>query len=177
MTPSVSLDIAIELIIPDNTAHTVLVALRKLGYDRLVSVQRADHLELVTAPGAPQPERIVEQLSRAEILFNPNKHRLSYALLPPASSEAQFEALVRDKHDDVERLVGLLQHTFSMPYVTGLKRGVLWRLHDDGGSASPERLEWSCRTLLSNSVSQTYQISAKPARVEFREPARPAANS
>lgn len=178
MTPGSTLDVAVELIIPDNTAHTVLTALRRLGYAGLKRVQRADQLTLWTAPDAPEPARMLQQLAQAEVLFNPNKHQLSYALQADAAAGAarEQEALVSDRDSNTARLLRLLTGTFGMPYVTRLSRGVLWRLYDEDGPASAERLDWACRTLLSNAVSQTYLVRERPQRTVVREPARAAAN-
>jgi len=177
VTPGSSLDVAIELIVPDNTAHTVLVALRRLGYERLKQVQRADHLRLSLRGDAPDPESVMQRLAHAEVLFNPNKHRLLYAPADAAAhEEREFEAIVRDKDDTADRLLRVLGTTFAMPYIAGISRGVLWRLYDDEGPAPASRLEWTCSVLLSNAVSQTYQVQPRPKRALFGGPLRPAAN-
>ena len=145
MTPARSLDVFIELIIPDNTAYTVLTALRHLGYEQLIEVRRADYFRLVVRADAPQPAAIAAQLSGAEIIFNPNKHRLAYA--PAESNDAspsrdtavgskESEAIVFDKGDETGRLVRLLRDTFNMPYLAELQRGVVWRLYEQGDPAS-----------------------------------------
>ena len=176
---SVALDIAIELIIPDNTAYTVLVALQRLGYRDLRAVQRADHLTIVPAAAAPDPAEIIAQLTRAEVIFNPNKHRLSYAVVGAATPyvESELEALVRDNDDNSQRLQRLLATTFAMPYIATIDRGVAWRLHDDAGPASAQRLEWACQSLLSNAVSQTYQVRPRLQRSVFGEELQGATNS
>lgn len=171
------IDVAIELIIPDNTAFTVLRALRQLGYAELASVERSDHVFL-TVPDAAPVEKVVEQLSRAEVLFNPNKHRLSYAaqsakdVAPP-----EFEALVRERDENTERLRALLVTTFGMAALGGLERAVGWRLWEAGSSASRERLEWACKTLLANPVSQRFEIRRRPVRMQVGEPAIPTAKT
>ena len=87
------LEIAIDLIVPDNTAYTVLVALRGLGYEALDRVERSAVVRIrAEAPGA-EAGALVTKIKHAEVLFNPNKHRLSYApadssAAPPAASPA-----------------------------------------------------------------------------------------
>ena len=51
---------------------------------------------------ALRADKVVERAgSRAEVLFNPNKHRLSYARENARNVEpAQFEALVRDRDEN-----------------------------------------------------------------------------
>jgi phosphoribosylformylglycinamidine (FGAM) synthase PurS component len=164
------IDAAIELIIPDNTAFTVLTSLRRLGYTNLTKVERSEHIILSVESDAA-PEHVLAQLSRAEVLFNPNKHRLSYAVPkePEAAAPPQFEAIIRDKDENNDRLVALLSGTFGMASLRGLSRAVGWRLHDEGGPATAERLEWACRMLLANGISQSYDIRPRPVRHQVRE--------
>jgi phosphoribosylformylglycinamidine (FGAM) synthase PurS component len=164
------IDVAIELKIPDNTAFTVLTALRRLGYEDLQRVERSEHV-ILTAGVDESPERIVMELSRAEVLFNPNKHRMAYAVSGSANGEqpVQWEALVRDKDEDNSRLVSLLRGTFGMRVLQGLERAVGWRLYDRSGPAPRERLAWACQSLLANPVSQAYDISPRPVRIRVGE--------
>lgn len=165
------LDVAIEPIITDNTAFTVLTALRHLGYTELESVWRADHLMLDLTREEPA-EEVVARLSRAEIIFNPNKHRLRYAQAgEPAPRSDTFEALVRDRNENNERLVTTLRTTFGIGGLHALERSVAWRLYDRGGPATMERLEWACQALLANPISQTYEIRSAPEYRELGEPA------
>jgi phosphoribosylformylglycinamidine (FGAM) synthase PurS component len=166
------IDVAIELIIPDNTAFTVLTALRQMGAEGLAAVERSEQFILTVDDGA-QAGDMVRQLARAEVVFNPNKHRMSFcvegkttAIAPP-----QFEAFVRDRDEDNSRLLTLLTGTFGMRALRGLERSVGWRLFDTQGPASRERLEWACRELLANAVSQQYDIRPRPVRTSVREPA------
>ncbi len=166
----VTIDAAIELIIPDNTAFTVLTALRHLGYENLTKVERSEHVILSVTDDAV-PEHVIAQLSRAEVLFNPNKHRMSYATSTElnAQTPAQFEVLVRDNDENNDRLVALLAGTFGMTALRGMSRAVGWRLYDEGGPAARERLEWACRSLLANPISQSYDIRPRPVRRHVRE--------
>lgn len=165
----VTIDAAIELIIPDNTAFTVLTALRHLGYENLTKVERSEHVLLSVSSDA-NPERVVSQLSRAEVVFNPNKHRMSYATQnESAATPPQFEAIVQDKDENNDHLVALLAGTFGMRDLRGVKRAVGWRLYDQNGPATRERLEWACHSLLANPISQTYDIRPRPVRHEVRE--------
>jgi phosphoribosylformylglycinamidine (FGAM) synthase PurS component len=165
-----TIDVAIELIIPDNTAFTVLTALRRLGYEDLTRVERSEHVVLHVAPDA-SPEAVVAQLSRAEVLFNPNKHRMSYVVGSGAElvRPPEFEALVRDKDEDNARLVALLSTTFGMSALADVVRGVGWRLYDESGPATADRLTWACQMLLANPISQAYDIRPRPVRRQVGE--------
>ncbi len=165
------IDILIELTVPDNTAFTVLRTLQELGYPELTRVERADHV-LLEVEDAASPEAVARSVRHAEILFNPNKHRLSYATADaPVRQPRTWEALVRDKEEDNTRLVGLLRTTFGLTSLHALARAVGWRLADSGGPAGPQRLAWACQVLLANPVSQVWEI--RPLRVATAVGERP----
>lgn len=172
----VKIDAMIELIIPDNAAFTVLTALHQLGYANLNRVERSEHFTL-TVTDDETPETVVVQLSRAEVVFNPNKHRLLYALEGTAqpARPAEFEAFVRDKDEDNSRLVTLLSGTFGMTALRRLERSVGWRLYDERGPTGRERLEWACRVLLANPISQVVDVRPRPVRHPLGELADAAA--
>jgi phosphoribosylformylglycinamidine (FGAM) synthase PurS component len=156
---------AIDLSIPDNTAYTVLVALRQLGYDRLERVERSELLRLSLLDGSPSPD-IARALTRAEVVFNPNKHRLSYAVDAALESGVpdEWEAVVSDRDDDTTRLARLLTERFGLAELKRVDRSAAWRLFEAGRPAPKERLEWACRALLCNPFSQSATVRARPRR-------------
>ncbi len=165
----IELEIAIDLIVPDNTAYTVLVALRQLGYKELERVERSEIVVLGLDAAPSDVERIVARIAHAEILFNPNKHRMSYVLAASRSDEgkadgAQWEALVTDRDDNTSALVKLLAGPFGLRELRSLSRGVAWRLYEKGGDAPRERVEWACRELLANPYSQRFRVRPNIAR-------------
>ena len=64
--------VSISLKIPDNTAYTALVALRRLGVD----AERVARSEILFFEDE-DPEALAIRVMNDERLFNPNKHRLS----------------------------------------------------------------------------------------------------
>jgi phosphoribosylformylglycinamidine (FGAM) synthase PurS component len=164
----IELEIAVELIVPDNTAYTVLVSLRQLGYRELERVERSQILRLTADARSADAANLVERIKHAEVLFNPNKHVMTYATAnaEPGSSNgaADWEAVVTDRDDDTSGLVRLLQGPFGMRELRSLTRGVAWRLHEVRGPAPKERLDWACRELLANPYSQTFAVRPMPAR-------------
>lgn len=65
--------VAISLKIPDNTAYTALVALRRLGVD----VDRIERSEIWLHSGDDDDARLAARVMADERVFNPNKHRLN----------------------------------------------------------------------------------------------------
>ena len=155
-----SLEFAIESTVPDNTSFTVLTALRELGYQELERVERVDLLRLRLQDGAMSTEECGRALMRAEVVFNPNKHRLTHAGANGASGG--FEAVVADKDDDATGLRDLLGGRFGILGLEQVERAVAWRLHERNGPAGKDRLDWACRELLANPYSQTYAIRTRP---------------
>jgi phosphoribosylformylglycinamidine (FGAM) synthase PurS component len=164
---------AIDLSITDNTAYTVLVALKQLGYDALHAVERSEIYGL-TLSGDMAPEDVARALLRAEIVFNPNKHRLSYASRAvPAGTPVpeDWEAVIADRDDDTSRLRHLLAERFGVQGLERLERSTAWRLFEKDRPASKERLKWACRVLLCNPYSQVATVRARPHRTVAGESA------
>ena len=69
-------------------------------------------------------------------------------------------------------IFGFLVSTFGISGLRGIERAVAWRLDERNESASLERLEWACRALLANAVSQAYRIRQRPAYRELAAAAR-----
>lgn len=164
---------AIDLSITDNTAFTVLVALQQLGYDALVAVERSEIYRLTLA-GDSGPAAVARALLHAEIVFNPNKHRLSYESSDvPGGTPArdEWEAVVADRDDDTTRVRHLLADRFGVRGLERVERSTAWRLFEKDGPASKERLEWACRALLCNPYSQVATVRARPHRTVAGESA------
>lgn len=159
----IDLEVAIDLIVPDNTAYTVLVALRQLGYTALERVERSEIFRLQVDARPAEALRIVERIKLVEVLFNPNEHRISHALpdAPPVvgSHSASWEAIVTDCDDDTCGLVRLLRGPFGMTELISLTRGIAWRLFEEARGAPQARVEWACRQLLANPYSQSFVVA------------------
>jgi phosphoribosylformylglycinamidine (FGAM) synthase PurS component len=65
--------VAISLKIPDNTAYTALVALRRLG----VEVDRIERSEITFFDDECDAETLRRRIIADETIFNPNKHRFT----------------------------------------------------------------------------------------------------
>jgi len=152
-------EFAVELTVPDNTAFTVLTALRALGYRDLERVERVELLRLRLREGAMSVDECGRALMRAEVVFNPNKHRLTYAA---GGDTDAVEAVVAEKDDDSAGLSDLLSGHFGVRGLEGVERAIAWRLFDATGAAPKKRLDWACRELLANPFSQTYSVRRRP---------------
>jgi len=173
-TPAVMIfEAAVDLSITDNTAFTVLVALKQLGYESLQRVERSDLYRLTLVADEPAAD-ITRALMRAEVVFNPNKHRMSFADGSPAGGRGtggEWEAVVADRDDDTTRLRRLLAERFGVPGLDRIERSTAWRLYDSDGPAPKERLAWACGVLLCNPYSQTATVRERPYRIAAGESA------
>ncbi len=119
--------IAVRLKVPDNTAYTALVALRRLG----VPVARVERATLVVVTAADDSAAL-EGVRRDEALFNPNLHEVG--LVPHSAPEAG-EIWVRAGDETAMQA---------------------WRLFDEYGAPAPaETLERARDALLCNPAIET----------------------
>jgi hypothetical protein len=65
--------VAISLKIPDNTAFTAAVALRRLG----IAVERVERSEIRFFDDGGDVPALIERIAADETIFNPNKHRVT----------------------------------------------------------------------------------------------------
>ncbi len=86
--------VAIGLKIPDNTAYTALVALRRLD----VAVERVERSELYFFDDERDAAALADRVAADETIFNPNKHRLTVLeRAAPGRGEVWIEPLVASK--------------------------------------------------------------------------------
>jgi hypothetical protein len=82
--------VAIGLKIPDNTAFTAAVALRRLG----VGVERVERSEIWFFDDGGDVPPLIERITADETIFNPNKHRVTVLdEAVPRSGEVWIEPL------------------------------------------------------------------------------------
>lgn len=86
--------VAISLKIPDNTAYTALVALRRVG----VAVERVERSEVYFFDDDRDATALSDRVAADETIFNPNKHRLTVLERDtPGRGEVWIEPLVAAK--------------------------------------------------------------------------------
>jgi hypothetical protein len=115
--------VAIGLKIPDNSAYTALVTLRRLGID-VARIERCDVLRFAGAPGDGAELRA--RVERDETLFNPNKHRLAVLHREtPRAGEVWIET-IDDRRTDPSPCVGwrLFGHDDAPATIDVLKAAV-----------------------------------------------------
>jgi hypothetical protein len=124
--------VAVCLKVPDNTAYTALVALRKLG----IHLSRVERASIMKVSGDSDAE-IIARVHRAESVFNPNLHE---AEVLASSIPRLGELWVRDDRSDNET--------------------TRWRLIGEDGKPAPKSvLERARDALLCNPAFQTAELA------------------
>jgi phosphoribosylformylglycinamidine (FGAM) synthase PurS component len=121
----------IKLKVPDNTAFTASVALRRLGVD----AEHVVHARLVALPDSGSRDAAIERLRADEALFNPNLHEIrALDVEHPRPGEIWIE---EDGRDGLES----------------------WRLYGvDGEPLSRRALADACERLLCNPAVETAEL-------------------
>ena len=133
--------VEIGLKIPDNTAYTALVALRRLGVP-VEAVERSDVFIFEDAEAAGDPQALRLKIESDETIFNPNKHRLSVLEhCRPRRGEVWIEPLEADRDSS---------------------GAVAWRLLDSNGApVSRAVAETAAERLLCNPAIERSRFSAE----------------
>ena len=159
------IEVAIGLHMPDNTAFTVLTALQGLGYAELSAVERDELLRLRLRDGVMTARECAQALTHAEVVFNPNKHRMGLAT---GDDGPDSDVVVSDDDDDTGALRALLGARFGIRGLESLERATAWRLWEGERCASEARLAWACRALLANPFAQRFVVRRRPRYEEVR---------
>jgi phosphoribosylformylglycinamidine (FGAM) synthase PurS component len=124
--------VAVRLKVPDTTAYTALVALRRLG----VPVVRVERATLIAVP-AGDDDAALERVRRDESLFNPNLHEIEVVRLgAPDAGEIWVRA-------------------------DGASSMQAWRLTDERGlPVAPQVLERARDALLCNPAIETAVVGS-----------------
>ena len=123
--------LAIGLKIPDNSAYTAMVTLRRLGVD----VQRVERADIVHFENDEDSAELRARVERDESIFNPNKHRVTVLASPkPRPGEVWIET------------IGAEATVARMP----ARRYVGWRLFSGDAPAPRATLDAAVESLLCN---------------------------
>ncbi len=121
--------VSISLKIPDNTAYTALVALRRLG----VNVDRIERSEISFFDDDCDVETLTNRIMADETMFNPNKHRLTVLeYSAPRAGEVWIEPLDESSFDKLVMIHDGPRMTRDRLRMT--RRAIAWRLFDAHGA-------------------------------------------
>ncbi|HEX3368156.1 MAG TPA: hypothetical protein VHS56_01150 [Candidatus Cybelea sp.] len=123
-----NLAVAIALKIPDNTAYTAAVALRRLG----LGVGRVERSEIWLFDDGGDSHALLRRIEADERIFNPNKHVATILARPaPRTGEVWIESLDSDAHPHSRRPAAVawrLLDAHGAPFDPGGLRAAVERL-------------------------------------------------
>jgi len=144
--PENTIEWLVDLIITDNEAVSVETALHRLGFK--VKLKRYQHWEFSTS--AADTKKLELELEKSGELLNSNKEYI--ASLKPEERTSAF--LVRQKEDMTGRQkLETLKGRFNINKLLELKKGVVWKISDNGGNFDEELTEILNTHILFNPLS------------------------
>jgi len=140
--------ISISLKIPDNTAYTALVALRRLGVD----VARVERSEIWIFDDGGDVRALTRRIESDETIFNLHKHRLELLdRCAPRAGEVWIEPLCHPEERALRLRSGQAPRASRRAKDEGERIGIAWRLFGaDGAPVSRGLLDMAAERLLCN---------------------------
>ena len=125
--PDDALEILVDLIITDNEAETLQVALNQLGYND-VKVRRMTHWEVGFGSSEPVNQKLIDNLIKSGELLNTNKE-IPYINDKSKLLATSYKLLARYKDDFVgQGKLATLNNRLGIKEVKSVKKGVLWEI-------------------------------------------------
>ena len=123
--PENSIEFIVDLIITDNEAETLQVALNQLGFNDNIKVRRFTHWEV---GASKQSDELVDQLIKSNELLNTNKET-PYINDRSNLQATSYKLLARYKDDFVgQAKLDTLNNRLGIKEVKSVKKGVLWEI-------------------------------------------------
>lgn len=145
-------EIYVSLKIPDTTAITAFHTLRRMGFQDLASIKRADYYSFEITGSL---EDFKNKISKADILVNANKHLYEFSL---NNAPNEVNVLVKNSDDDGSGIVSSLK-SIGFENIKKASRGVLWTLSVSGKrDYALNYAERIARELLSNEHYQEFKV-------------------
>lgn len=137
----------VDLMITDNEANTIELALTQQGYP--VKVTRKTHWEIWHSAAEQAVPDLEQKVIQTGQLLNTNKETYAFSYTPEANT---VSFLVRYSDDYVGKSVTkTIQDRFQLPQIENIRKGTLWELHIDAPDEQ-KRLE------IATEILQTYVL-------------------
>jgi|SRR3989338_2457052 len=164
-----TVEMFVSLKVPDNVAITAFNALKRMGYDKLKSLERSDYYKFDTKDNA---EDFKEKISNVDILVNANKHKYNFELNNEKNTNKKnkdnFENQKNEKYKKINILVqdldngsglfSVLKERLGFDNIKKLEKGILWTMHFDKKANAKKISMDITKNLLMNESYQKYKI-------------------
>ncbi len=150
--PTKTVEMIVSLKVPDTTAITALQTLQKIGFNRIISVSRADYY-LFSIEN--EEEKFKSKICKVDVLVNVNKHLYDFSI----KKDNAVKILVKNINGDETSLLSKLKNRLGFEDIKKVGKGVLWSLNIDADEKEARKIaENAAKELLVNENYQEYRI-------------------
>jgi len=149
-----TIEMFISLNVPDNVAITAFNTLKKMGYDKLKSLEMSDYYRFDIKDNS---EDFKEKISNVDILVNANKHKYNFKLNNEKTSNKKINMLIQDI-DNGAGLLLTLKERLGFDNIKKLEKGILWTMYFDKNTDAKKIAVDIAKSLLMNENYQKYRI-------------------
>lgn len=152
----------VTLKVPDNVAITALNTLKRMGYSKIISLERSDCYRFKISSNEDKFKR---EISNVDILVNANKHRFSFSLEDSKDKKQKnknndykkINILVQDL-DNGSGLLSTLKERLGFRSIKSMEKGVLWTIYFDKGADAEKTAIDITKNLLMNENFQKFRM-------------------
>ena len=157
-----TIEMLVSLKVPDNVAITAFNTLKRMGYNELVKLERADYYKFEISG---DKSKFRKDISGADVLVNANKHKLSFSL-EKSNNEKQenkkcsykpVNILVHDIGNGAG-LLATLKERLGFSNIKRAEKGVLWAMRFNGNADAEKTAIDITKNLLMNENYQNFKI-------------------
>ncbi len=149
------IEMFVSLKAPDNVAITAFNALKRMGYDELIALERSDYYKFDIS-GAKK--KFKDEISKVDIIVNANKHKFSFSIDNNKDKDyKKVNVLVQDL-DNGSGLLSTLRERLGIKDIKSAEKGVLWAMNFNKGADAEKNVLDITKNLLMNENYQKFRI-------------------
>ena len=155
-----AIEMFVSLKVPDNVAITAFNTLKRMGYKNLIKLERSDYYKFdIIGDG----NKFKEEISKADILVNANKHKFSFSLEKNSDIKnkkiilKKINVLVQDLGNG-NSLLSTLKERLNFTSIKKLEKGILWAMHFDKKIQAEKIAVDIAKNLLMNGNYQKFRV-------------------
>ena len=155
-----TVEMIVSLKVPDTTAITALQTLKKIGFDKIKNVKRADYYKFLIEE---DENKFKSKISKMDILVNANKHSFKFNLEKNAAIEGCiFFVLVKNINGEGSGMLSTLKNRLGFKNIKKIEKFILWSLAIDADEKEARKIaDKAAKELLVNEHYQKYEVLAK----------------
>ena len=165
-----TIEIFVSLKVSDNVAITAFNTLKRMGYDKLKSLERSDYYKFDIKDNSKD---FKERISNVDILVNANKHKYNFEL----NNEKANNKKIKNNDNNFKKINVLIQDTgngagllltlkerLGFDNIKKLEKGVLWTMHFDKNADAKKIAVDIAKSLLMNENYQRFRVIEQDER-------------